>query len=287
ELSELEIEADNVFMTRSGLNRLRRDAVHVLREVIIAANTPEPCVRAACAAPVRIPVKKAVVVNVPLEAKLAPDICGIADAVVFQPVDYNELTAPECPKPKYLKLPIFASERDLFILRSGMEIIKQFDGVYASNPYAVQFARENGLKYIAGWQLNITNSFSAGVYSDAEYIISSVEENTAGCILYKGGRIPLMTLVHCPYKDIGGSCDKCAYDGELYFTDDRNKKLLVKRYRLSRCYFELIDGAPVSNPAVTQGAYYDLMYFGTSEINDFINGNLFEKPPKNSFRGLK
>jgi len=167
-------------------------------------------------------------------------------ALIYLPRDFSSLRgAPR--KNVFLSLPPLAFSDDLALLEASLPVIKTYEGVVCDNAYGVAFARKNGFRYIAGFGLNIANSYAP--FADAEDIFFSVEntQEAGDCAVFGMGEFPLMTYAHCPYRvTSGASCEACAYDGRLTYTDDRGKVMNLRRVRVVRCYFTLND--LVENP---------------------------------------
>ena len=55
------------------------------------------------------------------------------------------------------------------------------------------------------------------------------------------GNPVVMTFTHCPYKVVTGSnCNDCKSNKTIFYTDERNNHLHIRKYKLHYCYFELL-----------------------------------------------
>lgn len=167
---------------------------------------------------------------------------------------------------------IFPLEKEFDINIGGMELIadiprgivsealirkrlvsfkeKGFTAAVCGNLSAVQIAKEEGFKIIAGTGLNVLNSESAAAVSamGAERVILSNEITVkdaaglnspvpTGIVAY--GNTPLMLFKNCPLKN-GRECAKCDKKGSI--TDRKNTEFPV-RCRMG--YSELLNSVPV------------------------------------------
>jgi hypothetical protein len=261
--------APDLFISLRALNDLRREGTERLRAALVRRRSPPPQTQSPRAAAV---VNGRTVAHVRIVC--VGDLAQAADAdvLVYKPAEVTSLAKNALNTPVYAALPVFASAKDLSWLDARLPLLRTYTGLYAENVWAVGFARAHGLRYIAGWQLNVTNAAAARVYADADYVISSPEAGAvAGAVPFAAGKIPLMTLLHCPHIDGGGSCQTCP-DAHPPYRDDHGKTLEVHRRRVTRCQFELVDAVPVVQLQGRNG-YFDFTY-GTPDA----------AAPKNAFR---
>ena len=142
----------------------------------------------------------------------------------------------------YLNLPIIASGKDLIIIK---DILNKFPniGIVANNYYALNLNRE----VIIGTGLNVYNDYSADAHfkNGAIAVLSSIERPVDNTLDYQGNPA-LMTVTHCPHKVVqNSSCNKCTSKTPIVYIDDRNNKLSFRRYKIHYCYFELLHNNPV------------------------------------------
>jgi len=93
--------------------------------------------------------------------------------------------------------------------------------------------------------MNVYNSYAAEVLLDlgvTDFVHSIESDNfTKSGIIYSSGHIPLMTLCHCPIREIiGGDCGQCKFSDKLVLEDGKGNRYRLRRYRIDHCYFELL-----------------------------------------------
>jgi len=92
-----------------------------------------------------------------------------------------------------------------------------------------------------------------------------------------------MTLTHCPRKNLtnegcascpdgGRSCSSLEprsafYDESLSLLDGRGAKFPLRRYKVSHCYWELLNGTPLDNREVLCRPNYSVLIDLTAEPN--------------------
>ena len=157
----------------------------------------------------------------------------------------------------YLNLPIIAMSEDIKVLRRilGNDKVRgKFTGIAANNIYALKLAEEYGYKVFKGpWMNTINDNFC-----DFENIILSPEVtedeyrlfkdwDKKNYFLYVYGYLPLMTLAHCPYKVNGFDCiTKKCNTARLQYQDELGNAMNIRRTRISKCYFELLNSVPLN-----------------------------------------
>lgn len=170
------------------------------------------------------------------------------------------------------------------LIRKRLRIFKQkgFTAAVCGNLSAVQIAKEEGFKIIAGTGLNVLNSESAAAVSamGAERVILSNEitvKDAAGLnySVPKGivayGNIPLMLFKNCPLKN-GRECAKCDKKGSI--TDRKNTEFPV-RCRMG--YSELLNSVPVwlaDRREELKAVDFTVLYFtneSAERVNEVIN----------------
>ena len=299
-LSKLDIELeDKVFIPKSILNNCRREAVELLRKAIIAKNTPIHSIlfdRVLCQnnnsfnysgiAPLKM------LQFSDFSCFFNSQFLPFGDIFIYNTDDYeNILNKPNFSKPIYLNLPIIANNRDLALLYSQVDNIKTYDGVVANNVYCLELAKDLGLNCIAGTGLNIFNHYCKE-FINTQYFIASPENyaESKDMFLYSYGKFPLMTVKFCPFSiSYQTNCKKCSYQSDVKYLDDHNKKLKIRRIKLSRCYFQFIDDQGLFLPKKERGnlVFFDFTDYNKKDIIDFLeNDNSFQKK-KNYFSKVK
>ena len=119
----------------------------------------------------------------------------------------------------------------------------------------------------------------AEVFSDATTFVYSTEltlaeiskfANRSG-LIFVDGKIPLMQLVHCPYKVATDcTCGNCSAKTPLVYTDEQGNSFEIARRREARCFFELLNGKKLSvvNKLVHPAGY--LIDYDEAVLNHYI-----------------
>ena len=143
----------------------------------------------------------------------------------------------------YLKLPRVARGKDYQIIDEFLlNYIDKFDGILTDNLYGVYLAKKYDKTLIGGIGLNIFNENYSKVIG-LDYYINSVEltnrEISKDGMIYAYGRLPIMTLIHCPIQvNTRCDCKSCKYEGEFsYF--DRRGEYKIERLKIANCQFVL------------------------------------------------
>ena len=249
---------DRVFMPKSQINALRRQAVQLLDDALLEKNKSVFLVKNPDFTPdfvTNIPtvnnanlnkIDKLYFVNEDCDLSLTSD-----GYVAYSPTVYSvekvgafisKFSSIFKDKKLYLNLPIIASGKDLKVIK---EIIENFTkiGIVANNYYALMINRET----IIGTGLNVYNDYTASAHfaNGAVAVISSIERPVDNTLDYSSNPT-LMTFTHCPYKVAkNSSCANCTATEPLVYIDERNNKLTIRRYKIKYCYFELTHNNPV------------------------------------------
>ncbi|MGN1040579.1 MAG: U32 family peptidase, partial [Candidatus Fimimonas sp.] len=206
-ITNIVVDIDDVFLAKSQINALRRQAFELLGNRIV-----ERCDKAfenrLSANLAYKPLKKALpkgenclaVVCYNEEQLVAASAKGV-DYLIYKPQFLNHL--PSTSVFYYLDLPSFA---DLGFVKTALQ--GKNCGVVCHNVGHVQFARENGLRYIAGSGLNVFNDEMVAIFHDADTFFYSQELTFAEIsrfsykngLVFVDGDLVLMKLVHCPFK---------------------------------------------------------------------------------------
>ncbi len=251
ELGKLKIDTFDVFIPKSVINKLRRDAISKLQDDII--NCYEEKIKAKF-------VTDRISVNYTLPSPLDniyyfdenTDLTKIdANSLLcFNPLSYtleNVISAINKAR-KFsskigLNLPIIANGNDCLILEKILSNLPKDVVIVAQNIGHIDLVRKYNLTYIAGEHLNIANSLAASVHEmfGAKAIILSKEFdcNLNGYKLVKGNEY-LMTFAHCPFKTLfNNDCKNCTFSKGLHLQGKNGHEFLIRRYQISQCYFTL------------------------------------------------
>lgn len=248
---------ENIFLPLSELNRLRRDVVERLKNEILSR---KPC------RVNRVNLESLVDSNESNDDSKAlaiidekydvKTLLGSYDGIILSPKVYSLGVLDGFLKRIkgvfdgniFLNMPIIALKDDLKILDSMVELCaKNGIGIIANNIYAFDY--ENmGVAIWAGSNMNICNKYACSTLKSlgAKECIASIEKwcnPPSGLFKMCEGKRLLMTFAHCPSKTLTGkNCEngECGYLGDLKLKGD-GVNYSIRRYRVSRCYFELVD----------------------------------------------
>ncbi|MGN1066647.1 MAG: DUF3656 domain-containing protein, partial [Candidatus Fimimonas sp.] len=253
-ITNIVVDIDDVFLAKSQINALRRQAFELLGKKIV-----ERCDKAfenrLNANLTYKPLEKALpkgenclaVVCYNEEQLVAASAKGV-DYLIYKPQFLNHL--PSASVFYYLDLPSFA---DLGFVKTALQ--GKNCGVVCHNVGHVQFARENGLRYVAGSGLNVFNDEMAAIFHDADTFFYSQELTFAeisrfSCkngLVFVDGDLVLMKLVHCPFKlALDSKCNNCLASQKLVYTDEQGNSFSLRRRKDGRCTFELVNGKKLS-----------------------------------------
>ncbi len=195
------------------------------------------------------------------------------DVAVYAPSDYND----ERKKDKFLKstadignrylyIPSMLNAKDVAILSDA---VKDFDGVYGENPHAIALARQWGKKLFLGMDSNIFNSISLSVAEEiADEVAFSKELSlkeiraTGGFDIgftFSRGDIKVMELGYCPY---GKKCNGCKVKTLSTLTDYAGREFILRRIKLSRCYFEVYNPMELIHEDTDRAIYNFVLHKG-------------------------
>lgn len=256
-INNIEVVTNDVFIAKSALNKIRREAVSLLIREIIKNYEAENC--------------KTYIENMQNKSKThhfnnkfnyyiisnREELDKVKDKharIVFAPCIY-ENEKIKCIKnivqgqfytKLFLLLPTVANFADLKLLD---DIIKSFKkdeiGLVAGSIYGLYYAFL-GYEVVCGINMNISNTYSSTLINQLGAIgfVSSVEDNLFGLVeggIKYIGNPAVMTLVSCPFiEHLGSSCDKCKYAKNYEMVMENNVKLRIRRQKMHDCYFELI-----------------------------------------------
>lgn len=277
EIISIELENNGGRLAKSVLNGMRREVLKSLEKAIVAAYRRNESVLTDSSNIIKKLHRKkgARIVEVQNKEQL---INLTADAVIINPIEFNIVNILE------IVACAVQSSNNLFVKmprinRNGafdtiMEAVRFYRlGILADNAYAVEYARENGIPYIAGTGLNIYNSIAFDYYSDAEYIMPSPEIGVALCenggVIFSLGRLPLMTLTHCSFSVLYNSKCVCDKKGGLVNYKSGKEAFPIIPTVGKICIFTLYNGVPHNLLSKIDGMgynnYISLVTFDTLE----------------------
>lgn len=244
----IEINLDNVFMSLSKINEIRREIVSYFESVFhdpkVYTQNPLPKIESVSASG-----------NMAVVDEKA-NIRGLAknyDRLIFAPTVYSVQVVGHFVDEysKYfkgtpvLKLPIIAMSDDLKVLDGILKACPNI-ALMAENIYGLDYLND-GFEVLAGSNMNITNDYTLTCLKlfGVQDMVGSIErwcQPLGGLFRITSGNLVLMTFAHCPYKTIMGStCEACKYAGAIKLNGGGND-YTIRRYRVAKCYYELVDG---------------------------------------------
>ncbi len=257
EIESCVVKTDGVFVAKSILNALRREVLDTLKQRIIAFYEPQGCEVDEDGAKefFALAQSNGVDARLNLHYVTSEDLKGSVlvkrgEAVVLCPSVYSDveikrmLSLLDLEESEIaLELPTIANGDDLNVIDDLLETFKDIKTLVSENIYGLSYAKR-GYSVIAGAGHNVLNTYAVHALKalGASAVCPSIEggELTNSPLpIALGGKMPLMTLAHCPYKTLfDNDCAKCTYKEGL--TLAREKKVYnVRRVRVSQCYFQL------------------------------------------------
>lgn len=311
-LKNLTIESDNVFIPKSVLNEIRRSAIEKLEaEIILNKNkkSTAKCDEQKLSNFIKTKESlpnfnfKNIIQFEKISQLKSLDISNLKNTSIFalSPEDFttakNEIIKIQEQFKDItlaLNLPIIASGKDLKLLDSILEQNKELI-LIANNLYALYYI-SLGYKVIAGTGLNIFNKYSADKVLSLGAIsyIQSAEQskdNLVNCknsFIYSLGYFPLMTFAHCPHKTINqNTCLNCSFLKNLTY-ENNGVKHKIRRYKLSSCYFELLNSNLINNISKHDyNNFIDIRELSKEQIElvskSIISGSNFEIEEKENY----
>lgn len=234
-LNVLNLQTDNVFVSKQELNYLRNNAVENILKYFEKNST--------------IKANYDYVNSQLNKINNSNKILKKNDFNLVKPRDYVNFNYEKYNNENsYLYIPPFLRNEDIEVIKNILSKYQNM-GIYAQNLSALQFARRT----ILGANLNIKNIFAINeLYNEnVDYIVASPElndedfehlSNLTPVNLVKSSfeDVDVMTLVHCPIKMLFNStCKDCKYQDGIQYIMQNNQKLYLYRYKLKNCYFGL------------------------------------------------
>lgn len=248
-LAKLDAQIENVFIVKSMLNKLRRDAIVLLRQAIIDKNKPKFLKNEE-----KVDIFDAKISKKRLLFSNSLDVISKSkgyDGYIFSPNDFDEnklenFMAENKDKQIYLSCPIMATEKEIDLIKSLLKRNPEL-GAYANNYYALSLTDKE--RTIIGANMNIFNSYSIAFFVSQGFdkIVLTNEANNLSILKNCGATLfyfskfypEYMNFKHCPIKEhIGGDCASCKYKEGVTFKLNNTGFNLIRR-KLIFCSFVL------------------------------------------------
>lgn len=253
-LNNFNCSLENVFIAKSQLNELRRNAIKMLEEKLLEnyklKNKLDDKSK-------KIDFKPTIYEkNVEKEQLIIFDdfnkvSLNKTDLFVYQPCNFDikyisNLYLKFSEYKIYISLPVIATKQDIELYKLILEKCPNW-GVYANNYYALSLKVPE--ETIIGSNLNVYNSYAVSYYTNLGYdkIVLTCEDidlsniKNCGATLFKliDFYPEYMYFKHCPIKEhLNGKCDKCKFEEGVTYQLNSTKFNLVRRKSIT-CQFVL------------------------------------------------
>lgn len=277
------IDTDNVFISASELNALRRNAYAGYYEKITS-------VERKTTVNFTKPSQKNDIKNDKIAA-ICTDFRNLsADIGILKLADFNsdaEALTKNFKGEKFLYLPPFLTGRETQNIKA---MAAQFDGIYCDGIYGIKLAEELGKPLFAGTGFNISNRADVEICKAKYFAVSkelTVAEARSVCaensFYLAAGDLKVMDLVYCPFEKRCANCDR---RGAYTLTDENGREFPLRRYVTGACRFELYNCASLA-AATPTGALLDCTLNGDPNalIGVFKDGKALREYIKNYTRG--
>ncbi len=291
------VKIGNVFLAKSQINEMRRQALQMLTDAIIGDYNSQFVNRIdAPTADDLFAKNNSSVVNGKTKSDarnecVKPALAVIcyneddlrsaqpcADILIYKHSEINyDVLSSAAQFGCFVDLPSFSDNDYIYKLFGQLQM-----GAVCHNLGQVEVMRALKSPYIAGSGLNIFNDCIARQFSDAATFVYSLEltfdeidkfENKNG-LIFTDGSITLMKTVHCPFKAaFGCSCNNCQAHRKLTYTDEMGNRFRFVRRRDSRCTFELLNGNKLSVAAKLNCAGRYMIDYDPSVVEHYVNLN--------------
>lgn len=274
-ISNIIVKSDDIFIPKSKLNEYRRELIEALTDKLLN-NKKNPATFKLPSIKKTSKHKSSLAVCISSDEQI--DFVTTCDIVIVKPEIYSRdfLNKFDKLNAYYLDLPNFALKSDIETLRTLLAN-DRIIGICANSLYAIQLAKEYNKKIFLGQGMNIFNDYTANLFgNDINFLYSnelSLNEikqfkNQCGYI-YAEGLNCCMTLAHCPIQLIYNcNCGNCKYKGNIVYKDDLGHKLSIKRKKVSKCYFEVINTHRLSAYKKIDGNHNYFLNLCNFNVND-------------------
>lgn len=192
----------------------------------------------------------------------------------------------------YVKLPVFASKMTVNAIKTQLDVIIKNNekiGIFANNYYALELAHDYSLPVIIGFNMNLANDYAINSLNAKNYCMSielNKDELLDNGYVYSYGKFPIMTLLHCPYKNIyKNDCATCKFEKLSFFNE--KGKFEIGRERNAECVFTVYNTAchNLLNEGITK-KYIDLTTsdYPNEILSSLVNGSVYKET--NTTKGL-
>ncbi len=257
-LKSLKLDVENVFLTKSELNELRRIGIEKLKNKIIENYNKINKI----AEKSKYIQKNIEIIDKKTKNK---DILIFDDfnklnnihnlnefLLIYASYDFNENIIKNLYDKHqnlniYLSLPVLVNENELKKLKNIIFYCQNW-GIVANNYYALDLCDRS--KIILGSNMNVFNSYAVKYYAEQGYKeiilskedfdIETIKNSDINLYCMSNYRPEYMYFRHCPYKEfLQSRCDKCKANFPDLTYKLNNQKFILKRQKIITCQFIL------------------------------------------------
>ncbi|MBR2030205.1 MAG: DUF3656 domain-containing protein, partial [Clostridia bacterium] len=247
---DIVIKSDDIFIPKSKINEFRRQIFDKITEKLTQLNRTIPQYQKPQIDKKDCKNLIAVCISNPQQANFVEN----CDLIIVKPDEYSTQFLSQFNCKFYLDLPNFALKNDVDLLKKIIQETPNVIGISANSLYAIELAKQFDKKLFLNQGMNIFNDYSANLWHNEGFVYAneltlneiSTFKNQSGFVFAEGYNV-CMTLAHCPVQvNFKCTCKNCKYKGDLVYKDKLGNEFLIKRKKLSKCYFELINGHRLS-----------------------------------------
>ena len=247
---DIVVKSGHIFLPKSKINEFRRNIFDQISKKLTHLDRTHPTFNKPQIDKTSCKNMVAVCISAPNQMPFAQN----CDVVIVKPKEYTKQFLSQFEGKFYLDLPNFALKDDVELLKKLIAEIPNITGISANSLYAIDLAKQFDKKLFLNQGMNIFNDYTTNLWKDAHFAYSnelSINEissfkNQNGFVYAEGYNV-CMTLAHCPVQvNFKCTCKNCKYKGDLTYKDKLGNEFLIKRKRLSKCYFELLNGHRLS-----------------------------------------
>lgn len=274
----LDVEGD-VFVPNGVLNALRRECADRLERALLNMynNIYDSIVSSDNNAVIKLNQainRKSLIAEINETTQIEPYVLRDCDIVLNYPISRESILRYGVNDNNiYIKLPKIVLSKDISLILEDIKTLPDDIGIYADNIYALEIAYVTNRKVLGGFGLNVFNRLHAQSLGVSDYCISAelshleIVTFDKSVAIYAFGRLPLMTLAHCPIQNIKKcKCNKCEYKD--FSLVDSFGEFPIRRTKVVNCSFVLKNNALTNiSDAKLYGKY--VQYLDFSEKFDY------------------
>ncbi|MBO4479695.1 MAG: U32 family peptidase [Clostridia bacterium] len=263
-----------IYILTSEANALRRELLAALASEIVKQNTPSYRFTGEIALTKSLPQQSGTVFEIAdLTYKKEYDD---ATAFVLTPETLSAATLTAFvtaagDRKCYLRLPRILRNGEIAFFEKLLSEVKGL-GVFTDNLYGVALARKLPCGYVVGFGMNVFNGKTASLFSDADFICASVEDNRRGNLVFRAGKVALMNFAHCPFSvAFGYDCAHCGKTSKMFYENADGRYLVTRRVSAS-CDFTMYEDKVTvyPKPYEAKNLFYRFIGLNDEEKRDMM-----------------